>query len=297
MDPYRKYFSSEQLQELVEMQPNWGVNVLNVGHNIHSAHTSYPDKNHPNHYVFNWKKGRMLKEYQLVFIAAGHGSFKTEHLGEVPINPGSVFLLFPDTWHTFRPLEKSGWEEYWVGFNGPYAEYLMGQDCFNPNFPLIHMGFNLEFLDIFIRLLETLKGEGIAYCQIASCLTIQLLGLTYAAALLKKSPQNRKEHIINNIRFKMHDSLHTNINLDELAAQHNVSYTWFRKAFKELIGISPGQYLLNLKLEKSCKMLKESELTISEIAFATGFASEYHFSKIFKKKLKMAPSLYKRCTY
>lgn len=294
MDPYRKYFSTKQLKELVEMQPNWGVNVLNVGHNIHPAFKNYPDKDHPNHYFFDWKKGRILNEYQLVFIAEGRGTFETEHIGEVPINPGSVFLLFPNTWHTFKPLTDSGWEEYWVGFNGPYAEYLMQQECFNPRFPLIHMGFNTEFLNIFTRLLETMKGEGVAFCQIASCLTVQLLSLAYAAALLKASPQNRKEHIINNIRFKMHDNLDKHINLDELAAEHNVSYTWFRKAFKEVIGVSPGQYLLNLKLEKTCKLLKETDLTVAEIAFAAGFMSEYHFSRIFKKKMNISPSLYKK---
>ncbi len=294
MNPYRKYFSPKQLKELVEMQPNWGVNVLNVGHNIHAAHKNYPDNDHPNRYFFDWKKGRVLKEYQLVFIADGRGTFETEHIGEVPINPGSVFLLFPDTWHTFKPLKTHGWEEYWVGFNGPYAEYLMQQECFNPHFPLIHMGFNTEFLDIFTRLLETLRGEGVAYCQIASCLTVQLLGLAYAAALLKASPQNRKEQLINNIRFKMHDNLDKHINLDELAAEHNVSYTWFRKAFKEVIGISPGQYLLNLKLEKTCKLLKETDLTVAEIAFAAGFMSEYHFSRIFKEKLKISPSQFKK---
>jgi transcriptional regulator GlxA family with amidase domain len=81
--------------------------------------------------------------------------------------------------------------------------------------------------------------------------------------------------------------------MEELAAQHNVSYVWFRKAFKEVTGTSPGQYLLNLKLEKACQMLNETELTISEVAYLTGFVSEYHFSKIFKKKIKVSPSRYR----
>jgi len=294
MDPYRKYFSTKQLKELIELQPNWGVNVLNVGHNIHPPFKKYPDTDHPNRYFFDWRKGRVLDEYQLVFIAEGRGTFETKHTGAVSISPGSVFLLFPGTWHTFKPLWDSGWEEYWVGFNGPYAEYLMQQECFNPRSPLIHMGFNVEFLDIFNRLLQTMKGEGVAFCQIASCLTVQLLGLIYAAALLKASPQNRKEDIINNIRFKMHDTLDKPVNLSSLAADHHVSYTWFRKAFKEVVGISPGQYLLNLKLEKTCKLLRETDLTIAEIAFSAGFMSEYHFSRIFKQKMKVTPSQFKK---
>jgi AraC-like DNA-binding protein len=294
MELYRKYFNAKQLEKLAETQPNWGVNVLNVGHNIHPANKNYPDFNHPNPYVFNWKEGRILKEYQLVYIASGSGVFEAKQVGKVSIEPGSVFLLFPDTWHTYNPVKEQGWEEFWVGFNGPYAEYLMKQECFNPNSPLIHMGFNAEFLNIFTRLIETMKLEGTAFCQIASCLTVQLLGLVYASALLKEKPQNRKENIINNIRFKIHDNLFDEVSLKDLAVQHNVSYVWFRKAFKEVTGISPGQYLLNLKLEKACELLKKSDKPISDIASDAGFISEFHFSKMFKKKIKMAPSLFRK---
>jgi AraC-like DNA-binding protein len=294
MELYRKYIDPGQLDKLTEAQPNMGVNVLNVGHNIHPANKDYPDTNHPNAYFFNWKEGRVLKEYQLVYIASGSGVFEAKQVGKVSVEPGSVFLLFPDIWHTYNPVREEGWEEFWVGFDGPYAEYLMKQECFNPNSPLIHMGFNTEFMNIFMKLIETLKLEGIAFSQVASCLTVQLLGLVYASALLKEKPQNRKENIINNIRFKFHDHPFEEVSLEELAAQHNVSYVWFRKAFKEVTGISPGQYLLNLRLEKACEMLKAPDKSISEIAFSTGFISEFHFSKIFKKKIKVAPSHFRK---
>ena len=294
MELFRKYINAQRLEKLNESQPNMGVNVLNVGHNIHPANKIYPDTNHPNSYFFNWKEGRVLKEYQLVYIASGSGVFEAKQVGKVNVEPGSVFLLFPDIWHTYNPVFEQGWEEFWVGFDGPYAEYLMKQECFNPDKPLIHMGFNTEFMNIFVKLIETLKLERDAFSQIASCLTVQLLGLVYASALLKEKPQNRKENIINNIRFKIHDQAFENISLEDLAAQHNLSYVWFRKAFKEVTGISPGQYLLNLKLEKACEMLKDSDKSIADIAFETGFISDFHFSKMFKKKMKVAPSHFRK---
>jgi len=79
----------------------------------------------------------------------------------------------------------------------------------------------------------------------------------------------------------MHDNLNNHLNLDELAAEHNVSYTWFRKAFKEVIGVSPGQYLLNFKLEKTCKLRKETGLTVAEIAFEMNISPS-----LFKKESK-----------
>jgi AraC-like DNA-binding protein len=169
----------------------------------------------------------------------------------------------------------------------------MNQDCFSYDTPLIHLGFNTEFLNIFIRLIDTLRYEGVAFTQRASCLTIQLLGLVYASALLKVKSYNRRENIINNIKYKIHEHWADLIVMEDLAAQHNVSYVWFRKAFKNIVGTSPGQYHLNIKIEKACQMLKETDLTISEVAYAVGFVSEYHFSRLFKKKINLPPSAYR----
>ena len=293
MDTFRKYFDVDRLAQLTGLEPNFGVNVLSVGHNIHSANKKYPDADHPNHYCFDWSKGRVLDEYQLVYIANGGGIFESENLTEVVVDPGTVFLLFPNIWHRYKPLEEKGWEEYWVGFNGQYAEYLMKQDCFNSDTSLIHMGFNNDFINVFGRLIDTLKFEGVAYSQMSSCLTIHLLGLVYASALMKEKSSNRKEQIINNIRYKIHENISASLDMEDLAAQHHVSYVWFRTAFKEIVGTSPGQYQLNLKIEKACRMLKETDLPISEIAFINGFESEYHFSRIFKKKSGLSPSAYK----
>ncbi len=293
MDTYRKYFNSNRLASLARLEPNWGVTVLNVGHNVHPENTIYPDDNHPSNYHFDWSKGRTLEEFQVVYIANGSGTFEAERVGTVAIKPGTVFLLFPGVWHRFKPSNNTGWEEYWVGFSGQFAEHLMKQDCFSYDTPLIDLGFNAEFLNIFIRLIDTLKYEGVAFTQMASCLTIQLLGLVYASALLKVKPNNRKENIINNIRYKIHERWADDLAMEDLAKQHNVSYIWFRKAFKDIVGVSPGQYQLNIKIQKACQMLKETNLSVSEVAYAVGFMSEYHFSRLFKKKINIPPSVFR----
>lgn len=74
MELYRKYFTSETVASLEQGQPSWGVQVLNAGHNLHPAHRHYPDAAHPDPYRFDWQQGRVLQEYQLVYIATGFES-------------------------------------------------------------------------------------------------------------------------------------------------------------------------------------------------------------------------------
>lgn len=295
MDTFRKYLKSEHENQLT--QPDWGVNVLNVGHYIHPIGKDYPDPSHPSDYYFEWSKGRVLSEYQLVYIAAGTGIFEAEHIGTVAVQPGTLFFLYPDVWHRFKPHNKTGWTEYWVGFNRSYANHLMQQDCFNPARPLIHMGFNAEFINIFIQLIDTIKFSGLGSNQLGACLTIQLLGLVYASALLKAQSNSRKMQVINNIKYSIHENLNSDISPELLAAKHNVSYAWFRKAFKEIVGQSPGQYQLNLKVQKACRMLTETDLSIAEVAYQNGFESEYYFSRLFKSKMQLSPSKYRNEFY
>lgn len=294
MEVFRKYFSEKQLKEMEDSGPNWGVNVHTIGHHLHPAGRPYPDPQHPSSHVFDWSKGRRLQEYQIVYIANGRGAYEGEGTETMTVNAGTIMLHFPGVWHRYKPDMATGWEEFWVGFDGHYAEYLMQQDCFDPRQPLVNIGFNIEFLQVFLRLIDIVKDEGVAHRQISSCLVIQLLGLVYASALINDKTKLRHEQIVHLIRLRMHEDWSQNLDFQAVAATHNVSYEWFRKAFKHVTGISPGQYLLNLKIEKTSQLLLETSMTIAEIASRAGFESEFYFSRIFKKKTGVSPGEYRK---
>jgi AraC-like DNA-binding protein len=293
MNEFRKYFDSDRISTIQTTGTDWGLTVYHVGHNEHPGHKPYPDTSHPENYTFSWEKGRILSEYQLVYIPKGKGIFESEASGPIAIKPGSTFLLFPGIWHRFKPENATGWEEYWVGFNGNFAEHLMNQECFSATDPVIEIGHHPEFIQIFIRLLATIKLEGSAFAQLASCLTIQLLGFVYASASSASNSRNRQHLIINKIIFQLRERWSEDVDMKSIAINNNVSYAWLRKAFKEIVGYPPGQYLLNIKLEKSCQLLKETNQSISEISYSCGFASEQHFSRTFKKRIGLNPFQYR----
>lgn len=74
-----------------------------------------------------------------------------------------------------------------------------------------------------------------------------------------------------------------------LAQQANVSEIYFRKRFKEIYGISPHQYVLELRLRHAKLLLSENAATVSSIAEACGFSSVYHFCRAFKQVTGMTP--------
>ncbi len=293
MNTYRKYFDEKQLGDISTQSPSWGIDILTIGHNVHRARSQYPDHNHPNQYFFNWNEGRVLNEFQLVYITNGQGIFESRTTAPTLVEGGTAFLLYPGVWHRFKPSDGTGWEEFWVGFRGHYADYLMRQECFDPCRPLINISFRLELLSVFTRLIDTLKYEGTAYQQIATCQIIQLLGLVYSSALSSHTSQNRRQQIVYEVRYQVHGNWERSIDFKELAKERNVSYVWLRKAFKDVMGVAPGQYHLKIKIEKAAQMLQETDLTITEIAHRTGFESLFHFSRLFRKKTGVPPSQYR----
>lgn len=90
----------------------WGTAVNSVGFQEISPGMDYPPRDHPSRYIFSVDRGRVLQEYQLLYITEGKGLFFCDALGrekEFPVKSGMMFLLFPGEWHTYHPDEDTGW--------------------------------------------------------------------------------------------------------------------------------------------------------------------------------------------
>ena len=83
------------------------------------------------------------------------------------------------------------------------------------------------------------------------------------------------------------------ITLDELARRCHSSRSSFEKKFRRVFGVSPGKYLLDLRLAETERMLRSSGLSCAEIAEAAGFANQFTFSRLFRKRYGISPRAYR----
>ena len=97
-----------------ERDKRFGLSVTTVGFQAIRAGSVYPPRNHPDAYYFTAQKGRVLHEYQLVYITKGRGTFASDTTPSVDISKGQILFLFPGQWHTYAPLQKTGWNEYYI---------------------------------------------------------------------------------------------------------------------------------------------------------------------------------------
>lgn len=88
----------------------------------------------------------------------------------------------------------------------------------------------------------------------------------------------------------MKGNLKNNITVSEIAYDLNMSLPSFSSKFKKVMGMTPNDYLTNLKLNEAARLLKFSSVT--EIAYDLGYENISHFIKLFKKKFGLTPKQY-----
>ena len=83
------------------------------------------------------------------------------------------------------------------------------------------------------------------------------------------------------------------ISIEQLSKSLGYHRTHLSKLFKQTVGLSPMQYLMQLRLERA-KTLLDSKWTVEQIASSVGFSDPLHFSKQFRRKYGLSPSAYRK---
>ena len=268
-------------------------NISSVGFEEIPPNTSYPTLNHSAGYYFNADKGRVLREYQLVYVTNGEGVLETENGGVFSIKRGMIFVLFPGEWHTYSPAEN-GWYEYWVGFRGNLIEGWISNKFFSKENPVYEIGVNVTIIGLYEEIVSHAIKERNGYQQLISSIVFYLMGEIYYKEKNRFLGQSDAVEKINEARAIMKRNIDNPMPLESIAQSLNVSYSWFRSTFKSYTGVSPAQYQLHLRYLRAKELLSTSQLSISEIAYALNFETVSQFSTFFTKKEGLSPSKFRR---
>lgn len=273
---------------------NWGLCILSAGCSRTPASSSYPQLTHPSDYNFNWTTGRILEEYQLIYITKGTGVFESDNCKYQEIQAGTIILLFPGERHRYRPTEGTGWDEYWIGFKGDIMNNLVKTGFFKPEEACLYIGFNEQVLGLIETIIDTTKSERAGYQPLISGAVLHLMGSLHA--LLKQNSDGHKDReiLVNKARLLFRSNIDSAFSPEQAAEELQVGYSWFRKVFKSYTGISPGQYCIQLKIDKAKAMLADPSLSVKEIAYNLKFESSFYFSKLFKEKTGITPTAYRQ---
>jgi AraC-like DNA-binding protein len=268
----------------------WGVYVTGVGcTNVPPFAKSYPVSVHPDHYQFQWANGRVLQEYQALYVLRGDGEFESKTVGNKKVQPGSVMLLFPGQWHRYRPRRAIGWDEYWISFRGRHIDDLVRHGVIAPDQPVLHTGLDDAILHPYLAALDRVRTEPIGYRQLIAVNVLEIVAAALAAVRRQRT-NTRAESIVREAKAVLEQQDAKIVNMERLAARFQLSEKHFRRVFKEHTGLSPYQYYLQIRIHRAKEMLLGTTLSVKEIAASLRFENPFHFSTVFKKKTGISPS-------
>lgn len=109
--------------------------------------------------------------------------------------------------------------------------------------------------------------------------------------------QNYQDELFEKIIAYVESKIYEPLTIAEICQQFSLSRSTLQLLFKNAVNQSPKKYISDMKLEKSCQMLRENKYTISEISLKLGYSSIHYFSNAFNQKYHISPSEYAKRIY
>lgn len=255
---------------------------------------------HPDIYQFTWTRGRVLPEYQLVYLHAGAGEFTSHASGYVRINPGTVMILMPDVWHSYRPRPGALWRGYWLSFNGEIPHIWQRSGVIGPA-TTVRTIVNVQavaaqFEEIVQLALQARTVASPAASFRALSLVAAILGETASAistgiAGVPKAPDNQ---LVRAAMDMIWNHSHRNLSVQSLADKLHTTCRTLERHFLTACQHGVLEELMQCRIGRAERMLRETHISIKRIAYMTGFTSPTHLFRVFQRKHEIGPSAYRK---
>ena len=234
-------------------------------------------------------------DYQLLYIAAGKGHFYFKGSKEETIVPkGNMILFRPKEPQVYYYYAEDKTEVYWVHFTGSQVEDFLDHYELPKDENVFFTGISPDYPWIYNQIIRELQLQRVNYEELLRILLRHIL-LTINR-YIKEQAQTGTD-IINDMERAAHyfgENYNKNISIEQYATEHLMSVNWFIRSFKNVMKVTPMQYILSLRIAVAKGLLENSNKNINEISDAIGYDNPLYFSRLFKKHTGYSPSQYKK---
>ncbi|WP_020616136.1 AraC family transcriptional regulator [Paenibacillus daejeonensis] len=239
---------------------------------------------------------RRIGTCALLYIKRGSGELVIDD-ARVQLSDNLLLLLTPGMHVTEKCESHSDWEVYYLAFQAMQPVRSHGNWRMEPvqslTKPMCHHRSLTDTPDI-QRLLGELTGGESGIWPHRWRQQLALTELLYH--LLLDDPAGASPSISDSIARSVTyiDRQYADpIRIERLADSCGLHPSTFSRHFKQIVGMSPSDYLTHVRIEAAKGMLSSAR-PLREVAHSTGYCDEYYFSRMFKKSTGVSPSLYLR---
>lgn len=234
-----------------------------------------------NHYLFHY----VISGTGTLMADNAKGETQTYH-----IKSGQGFLIFPGQINTYFADKTLPWEYVWIEFDGLRVKEALDLTGLSQNAPV----YRPHSKDI----REQMMNEMLYIIHHAKETPFHLIGHLYLfldyltqSARITVPVQSSKmsDYYIKEAINYIEQNFQNNITIEDIAAVCGINRSYFGKIFRNSIGRSPQEFLMNYRMVRATELLKLTSLSIAEIGSAVGYENQLHFSRAFKTVYGISP--------
>ena len=234
--------------------------------------------------------GNCAKYWVLEAVAAGNGTLMVDDK-KFNVQPGDCYLLPAESTHLYFSDPTNPWTKYWFNFSGTLIPDILRSYRINGQVLFRNCGLCQKFLQALNELGETpleMRQHRFAGIIMELLSLISHINNTAGAEGNKISAEGK---ILRQLLMEHFNAPSPPLAL--LAKKINRSESQMLRIFRRDFGTSPVAFLYDKKLEMAMSLLRNTDMPVKSIAARLGFADEFYFSRVFRKKCGKSPREYR----
>ena len=238
----------------------------------------------------NHSYGPEIRNYYLfVLVNKGEASFFHRE-GTIRLKAHDMLVMCPG--ERIHYVSDTPWSIQWVGLYGLTVENYMRELSVDGDRPIIHVEQYCEMEQVLEELYQ-INDYRTEYCR---CKQIELIYRFFSLLLRKSSkPSKPSNYDIAESAKKIIDyNFGQDMTVREISNSLHVDSAYLTRKFTQKYGTAPKEYLIYLRMENAKRLLRETDVSIKEIAISIGYADQLYFSRMFKKKTGVSPLEYRK---
>lgn len=239
---------------------------------------------------------RVRNKYVIHVITSGKGCYhvngRTFELGA-----NQAFLISPGVETVYEADSDDPWSYFWVGFHGIKSAECMSNAGFTPEQPFITLCETKRLEDCVTQMLRFHQLTFSNELKRISCL-MQFLALLIEERVRDFSTGSGGYDYPGSVYVNL--AIHylscnydKKIKITDLANYIGINRSYLTNNFKKITGVSPQEFLLELRMNKAASLLQETGLSVHDVAEHVGYDDALAFSKVFKQRLGVSPREYR----
>lgn len=237
----------------------------------------------------NSETNLVFEYYGALLLLSGEGVHVDCEGQEFKLYPGCFVQRIPGKLHSTFVNPDGKWLEFFICFGKDLFEALSNINVLDCDQDVLYPGINVAIFDSCVKLLSSLKNAPQEQLPLL-LVEAQRIILTIYQLHNRNTTKDDSMEIIRQACEIIKQNTSEHLSIQEVAQKLDIGYERFRKLFKKKLGISPGEYSIQERINAAKSVLLVTNNSIKEIALDLGFPDSFSFSKQFKKVVGLSPS-------